>query len=293
MIAEVFSIIAPVFLISALGFAWAKMEQPFDTLLVTALLTNVTSPCLIFSRVAPLTEPVSTFGAIAGLAILSIALFAVAGYAASKALGLPVTASVAPIMFPNTGNMGLALCLFAFGEVGVGLGIGFFIVTATLQFTLAPFIASGRFSLRQMVRAPVIYASAAALVFLIGGIPLPDWLYNTTKLLGDISIPMMLITLGVSLARLKVVALRNSLIVAVLRLGIGFLTGAGLVWAFGMTGAAAGVVIVMCAMPPAVFNYLFAARYGDHADEVAGTVILSTALSFATLPLLMAYVLRF
>ena len=291
MIGQLFSIIAPVFLISALGFVWARMRQPFDTLLVTALLTNVTSPCLIFSRVASLTEPVSTFGMIAGIAMLSIVIFAATGYAAARALKLPVTASVGPIMFPNCGNMGLALCLFAFGEPGIGLGIGFFIVMATTQFTLAPFIASGRFSIRQMLRAPVIYASTAALVFLIGGIPLPQWLYNTTKLLGDVSIPLMLITLGVSLARLKVVSLRNSLIVSLLRLGIGFVTGAGLAWAFSLTGAAAGVVIIMCSMPPAVFNYLFAARYGDHAEEVAGTVILSTALSFATMPLLMAYAL--
>lgn len=292
MLGEVFSIIAPVFLIAALGFVWARMEQPFDTLLVTVLLTNVTSPCLIFSRVASLTEPVSTFATIAGIAALSIVIFAIAGYAASKALKLPLTASVGPIMFPNNGNMGLALCLFAFGEVGVGLGIGFFIVAATAQFTLAPWIASGRFSLRQILRSPVIYASAASLVFLGGDIPLPGWLYNTTKLLGDISIPMMLITLGVSLARLKVVSLRNSLIVSLLRLGIGFATGFGLIWAFSLTGAVAGVVIIMCSMPPAVFNYLFAARYGDHAEEVAGTVIISTALSFATLPLLMAYALQ-
>jgi malate permease and related proteins len=241
VIAELFSIIAPVFLIAALGYVWARMEQPFDTLLVTHLLTNVTTPCLIFSRVAALEEDFSTFGTVAGLAALSIVIFAAAGYAAARALKLPVSASVGPIMFPNCGNMGLALCLFAFGEIGVGLGIGFFIVMATTQFTLAPWVASGRFSARQIVRAPVVYASAASLLFLGGGIPLPEWLFNTTKLLGDISIPMMLITLGVSLARLKVVSLRNSLIVSLLRLSIGFATGVGLVWAFGLTGVTAGV----------------------------------------------------
>jgi hypothetical protein len=291
MIAELLGIVAPVFLIAALGFVWAKMEQPFDTLLVTHLLTNVTTPCLIFSRVAPLGEDIGTFGLIAGLAMLSIVIFGIAGYAGARLFRLPPTAAVGPIMFPNCGNMGLALCLFAFGEVGVGLGIGFFIVMATTQFTLAPWIASGRFSARQMLRSPVIYASAASILFLAADIPLPTWLFNTTKLLGDISIPMMLITLGVSLARLKVVSLRNSLMVALLRLGIGVGTGAGLVAAFGLTGPSAGVVLIMCAMPPAVFNYLFAARYSDHAEEVAGSVILGTAISFATMPLLMAFAL--
>ncbi|MBI1181335.1 MAG: AEC family transporter [Alphaproteobacteria bacterium] len=291
MIAELLGIVAPVFLIAALGFVWARMEQPFDTLLVTHLLTNVTTPCLIFSRVAPLKGHVATFGLIAGLAVVSLLVFALLGYLGARLLRLPVTASVGPVMFPNCGNMGLALCLFAFGEVGVGLGIGFFIVMATTQFTLAPWIASGRFSLRQMVRAPVIYASAVSILFLAAGIHVPTWLFNTTKLLGDVSIPMMLITLGVSLARLRVVSLRNSLMVALLRLGIGFATGAGLVWAFGLSGPSAGVILIMCSMPPAVFNYLFAARYSDHAEEVAGTVIIATALSFATMPLLMAYAL--
>ena len=61
---------------------------------------------------------------------------------------------------------------------------------------------------------------------------------------------------------------------------------------FRSSGPARGAVLVQSSMPSAVFNYLFAARYGNHPEEVAGVVFLSTVLSFVTLPLLMAFVLN-
>ena len=102
---------------------------------------------------------------------------------------------------------------------------------------------------------------------------------------------MMLITLGVSLAGYSVANLRNSVIVSVLRLGIGFGSGLLLVWLLDIDGMMRGVILIMCSMPAAVFNYLFAQRYGKRAEEVAGTVIVSTSVAFILLPFLLAYVL--
>lgn len=292
MTAELFAIIAPVFLAASVGFVWAKLGNPYDTALVTRLLTTVTTPCLVFSRIGGMEVDESAFWTIAGTAVTATVCFAVLGAIGVKLFRLSLRVDLPPIMFPNCGNMGLALCLFAFGDVGLALGIGFFVVSATSQFTLAPMIASGTFSLRQLVRSPLIYASAAAVIVLVTGIDIPTWLLNTTSLLGDVSIPMMLITLGVSLAGLHLSHLKNSLQVALMRLGIGFGTGMALIEIFALEGMVAGVTLIMCSMPAAVFNYLFAQRYGERAEEVAGAVILSTAISFATLPFLLAYVLQ-
>ncbi len=291
MTGELFAIIAPVFLTAAVGFVWTKLGYPYDTTLITQLLTTVTTPCLVFSRISDLSIDVDTFAMIALISFIAMVAFAVFGYAGVKLLRLPLRDSLPPILFPNCGNMGLALCLFAFGDIGLALGISFFVVNATSQYMFAPMIASGAFSARMIVRSPLVYATIISVIVLATGATVPGWLLNTTGLLGDITIPMMLITLGVSLAGLKVTHLKGSVSVALMRLGIGVATGLALIEVFALSGTEAGVILIMCSMPAAVFNYLFAQRYGENAEQVAGTVILSTAISFATLPILLAHVL--
>ncbi|MFN3232300.1 MAG: AEC family transporter [Alphaproteobacteria bacterium] len=292
MTGELLAIIAPVFLAAAVGFVWTRLGYPYDTALITRLLTNVATPCLVFSRISDLSIDAGDFATMALISALAMAAFAVFGFIGIKAMNLPVRDSLPPILFPNCGNMGLALSLFAFGDVGLALGIAFFVVGATTQFTVSPMIASGKVSLMMILRLPLIYATLAAIIVLVFGLKVPAWLLNTTTLLGDFAIPVMLITLGVSLAGLQVSHLKGSLSVALMRLGIGFSTGLALIEIFALTGAEAGVTLIMCSMPAAVFNYLFAQRYGENAEQVAGTVILSTAISFVTLPFLLAYVLN-
>ena len=292
MIFQLFSIIAPVFFIAAAGFAWARLGYEYNTAIITRLLTNLTTPCLVFSRMTGLDFPLSQFGEIAFITLAATLVWATVGYVSLSATGIPRDSGLPPILFPNCGNMGLAICLFAFGDEGLGMGLCFFVTTATLQFTISPWLASGHFSLVAMLREPIIYATLLAVAVMALKLEVPVWLSNTTTLLGNVSIPMMLITLGVSLAGYGITNFRNSLIVSILRLGVGFGSGMLLVWLFDIDGMMRGVVLVMCSMPAAVFNYLFAQRYGKNGEEVAGTVILSTAMAFVLLPFLMMFVLE-
>ncbi len=291
MIFELLSIIAPVFLIAAVGFAWARMGYDYDTALITRMLTNITTPCLVFSRLTTLDFPLALFGEIAFITLAATLIWASVGYVVLRATGIPRDSGLPPMIFPNCGNMGLAICLFAFGDVGLGMGLCFFVVTATLQFTISPWLASGHFSVATMLRSPIIYATLLSVIVMAIKVEVPIWLTNTTMLLGNVSIPMMLVTLGVSLAGYGIVNLRNSLIVSILRLGVGFGSGLLLVWLLDIDGVMRGVILIMCSMPAAVFNYLFAQRYGKNPEEVAGTVILSTSMAFVLLPFLLVYVL--
>jgi predicted permease len=101
----------------------------------------------------------------------------------------------------------------------------------------------------------------------------------------------MLIAMGVSLARFRITSAGRSVLIAALRLGMGFVVGVGVAELFGLTGVMRGVTILQSAMPVAVFSYLFAVRYNRSPEEVAGTVVISTLLSFASLPALLWYVL--
>jgi predicted permease len=160
-----------------------------------------------------------------------------------------------------------------------------------LQFTVGVGIAAGTVSPRRLLQIPLLYAVAISLLLMATGTELPGWIANTIELLGGLTIPLMLIALGVSLARLRVASLKLSLAIALVRLILGFGVGMGVSWAFGMTGMIAGVLVLQSSMPVAVFNYLFAQVYRRAPEEIAGSVVLSTFLSFASLPLLLLLVL--
>ena len=194
-------------------------------------------------------------------------------------------------MFPNAGNMGLPLCLFAFGERGLALAIVFFTVGSTLQFTVGVGIAAGSADPRRLLRLPLIYAVIAALVVVATGLRVPDWIANTADLIGGLTIPLMLLALGVSLARLRIASLKRSLALSLVRLFGGFAIGYGIGWTLGLSDAARGVLAIQSAMPVAVFNYLFAQLYRREPAEVAGMIVISTIISFATLPALLLLVL--
>lgn len=291
MFGELLTIITPVFVSAGLGFIWHKQGRPYDTDLISALITNIGTPSLIFYTLYDDGLKIADFGVMALAATLVIAACAVVGVIVLRLAGLSLRAYAPSIMFSNAGNMGLPLSLLAFGPPGLALAIVFFTVAAVLQFTFGVAIASGSMSPGRLLRMPIIYAVLLALIVMWLGLKVPEVAINTVRLLGGMTIPMMLITLGISLAKLKVSSIGRSVGLSVLRLALGFAVGWLVAAALGFEGVERGVLILQSAMPVAVFNYLFAQRYNSEPEEVAGMVVLSTALSFVTLPALLWYLL--
>ena len=291
MIADLVAIIAPVLLCALLGYGWAKLGKPFDMDFVTSLVMYVGTPCLIISTFLQSPPDPSDF---AEMTLASLAVFLLCGGLAWGFLllcRLPPRDFLPVLTFPNAGNMGLPLCLFAFGDGGLALGIVFFTVASVLQFTLGASIVSGRWALGQILKTPLIYAVALALVFVLTGVAPPRWFANTVGLVGGLTIPLMILALGVSLARLRVASLGRSLLLSGFRLGIGFLLGLAVAEALQLEGTLRGVLILQSSLSPAVYNYLFAERFGRAGSEVAGVIVISTCLAFALLPFILAYLL--
>lgn len=291
MFSVIFPVVFPVFTIAALGYWWARTDKPFDTQVVTALVTNIGTPALIVDTLLTVSLPGNTLMEIMTATVVIHGVLGVGGWLMLAATRQPVRSYLPAIIFGNTGNMGLPLCLFAFGEEGLALAVGFFVPTAVLQFTLGHQLAAGRASARQLLRTPMIWAVAIALPLAATGTTLPTALTNTIGLLGGLTIPLMLMALGVSLSRLQVTALGRATVFSVIRLGVGAAAGWIVATLMGLDGIAFGVVVVESAMPVAVFNYLFAQRYANRPEDIAGTVVISTALSFLTLPLILAFVM--
>ncbi|MGV3590090.1 MAG: AEC family transporter [Gammaproteobacteria bacterium] len=291
MFLTIFSVIAPVFICSLLGFAWVKKGIPFDTPFVSRLVMEVGAPCLIFSRFMEQDIDMMAFREMALAAFVSMLVFGLIGSLALFLLRFDQRTWLPSQMFPNVGNMGLPLCLLAFGEEGLALGMTYFMVNTVFGFTIGMMITSGQMSFRELLKNPTFYSVIITVLFLFTGTKPWTWVQNTTTLLGDFTIPLMLVAMGVSLARFHITSVRRSFLIAVMRLGMGFVVGVAVATLLGLDGIAKGVAILQSAMPVAVFSYLFAVRYNRSPEEVAGTVVISTVLSFLSLPLLLWYVL--
>lgn len=291
VLAQIASVVAPIFVIAGIGFAWGRSSHKFDTNMVGTLTLNLGVPCLIFSTLTKLQVSPGAFGEMVGAFTLALAINVAVAAALLRAMKLDVAGFLPTMVFANNGNMGLPLCLFAFGDAGLALGISAFVMSSIGNFTVGIGLVSGRLRALDFVKNPYVYVIAAALAFMTLHEAPPRWLANTAEIIGGISIPLMLLALGVSLSRLKVQSIGRSLALSLMRLGIGFLLGLGLAWALGFEGAARGVLILQCSMPTAVMNYIVAARYDRNPGEVAGVIVASTAISFATLPLLLLVVL--
>ncbi len=291
MFAEIFSIIAPVFLCAGIGLAWAKKGIPYETEFVTRLVTNVGFPCLIFSTLVKADITPEAMGTMGLASLVTALLFAVIAAPVLRLFRLDQRTFLPSMIFANTGNMGLPIILFAFGEPGLALGISYFAVSAVLLFILGPAIAAGTAKPAEALKTPLVWAVVVALAVKFSGFTVFPWLFNTIDLLGGFTIPLMLITLGVSLAGLQVKSLPLGVALSALRLVMGFGVGWGAAAVLGYEGAARGVLIIECAMPVAVFNYLFAQIHDNRPEEIAGIVLVSTTLSFLTLPALLWFVM--
>ncbi len=292
LINDILAIIAPVMILSLIGYLWQRRGMPFDQNMVAVLVINIGTPCLLLNAILVNRPDLATMARISGAAILVMSLTALVTWGILKVTALPVRVFLPAMVFGNTGNVGLPLCLFAFGEAGLALAVAFFATQSVLQFSIGQGIASGHVSWRSVLRSPALYAILIGCALIAANVTLPRFLMNSITTLAGLSIPLMLMSLGVSLASLSVVALRRGVLFSIFRVAGGFALGVAVAWLLGLEGAARGAVIVQSAMPAAVFSYLFAARYNNQPAEVAGIVFISTIFSFLTLPLLMAYVLH-
>jgi malate permease and related proteins len=150
--AELAAIILPVLIVAFIGFAWAKFGKGFDTRLVTQLATNIGTPALAADTLMRVHVANATLIEMAGLTLACFAGFILLGLIALRLMRLPVHSYLPALVFPNSGNMGLPLCLFAFGEAGLALAVVFFTVSATLHFTLGVSIAAGEISVKRLLR---------------------------------------------------------------------------------------------------------------------------------------------
>lgn len=291
MIGELAAVLAPTLIATAIGWAWGRFGPGLDRERLTDLIMQIGAPCLAFHGLVSVDLPPELMLRMAGATALSLAGFALFAAPILLSARLPLRTFLAPVVFGNTGNMGLPLSLFAFGETGLALALCVYAVAAVLQYSVGIAIWSGRVSLAAMLRTPLSVAALLAVAVITMGWEVPTWILNTTDLLGSLAVPLMLLSLGVAIGELRIARFGRTAGVALLRLALGCSVGFAVAHVLGLRGPAHAVLVLQSSMPIAVFNYLLAQRYGRAPDEVAGAIVVSTLLSLLLLPVLLAWLL--
>ena len=291
LILTVFQIVAPVFILAAIGFTWVKIGWSYEIEFVTRLAMTLSVPALIFVALMKANISADTLSNLFLSSLIAYLFLALIFWITGKIFKLNMATYWAPLIFGNTGNLGLPLAMFAFGEVGLGYAVVVFAVMAIGSFSIGVWMVSGGGSVNKVFKEPMVWATLLGALFLIQGWQTPKWATNTLELLGQMAIPLMLITLGVALARLKINLISRAIILSILKLCV----SVGVAWIIGiyfeLNDIAFAVLVMQIATPVAVTSYLLAQKYGADANEVAGLVIASTALSVFALPVLLGVLL--
>ncbi len=291
MYQQLIPIIAPVLICAGFGFAWARLGLPFEREFVTRMIMNIGTPCLILRGMAGLEVEPESFLRVVGIAVVILSATAVIGGVVLRIAKQPLRSFLPSAVFGNAGNLGLPLCLFAFGEPGLVLGVAFYLVGSVTQFIFGPLFQGREAAWRILVTTPIIYAALFGLALLATDTAMPLWLANTVDLFAGLAIPLMLLALGYSLANFRVRRAGLATGLAVLRLGLGFGLGLAAVTLLDLEGTLRGVVLIQSSMPVAVFCFLLAARYDRDPDDVAASILVSTVAAFLLLPALLIFAL--
>ncbi|WP_460273118.1 AEC family transporter [Celeribacter sp. ULVN23_4] len=288
LVLTVLEIVAPVFLLALIGFTWVKTGHEYRLEFVTKLTMTLSVPALIFTALVKADIEPAALSALSLASIVAYGGVTIAAWGVVKLLGYDSRTYLAPLIFGNTGNLGLPLALFAFGEAGLSYAVVVFAVMALWSFTFGVYVTAGGGSLGKAFKEPLVWATAFGALFLWQGWTLPPFAMNTLSLLGQIAIPLMLITLGVAVARLHPHGLGRATLMSLGKVILcsGIATGAGL-W-FGLDPVPLAVLVVQIATPVAVTSYMLAEKYGAASDAVAALVVSSTLMSVIYLPILLA-----
>ena len=204
--------------------------------------------------------------------------------------------------FSNSVMLGVPLCLSHFGAgaapivaVIIAFDTAIFWLWATLHLAAAEGNRSGALGdlagqlARRLVTNPVILGCAAGLAWQVSGLVLPDSADRVVAMLAQAAVPGALCALGLTLATYGLAGQVPAVVVITLGKVVIMPVLAWVLvrYVFELSPLAAGVIVVLAAMPVGANAYLFAAAYDRAAAAVSGAIALSTPLSIVTLTVLL------
>ena len=292
---KLFEVLFPVFFIVGIGYYLGKKNPNFDTTFITNYSGNFGAPALFIFAITSSGVTYSVFSEYFIYAIIALTSFALIGIIFLFFMKKDISRELPPYFLPNTGNMGIPICLFAYGTLGMGVAAAISSLVILLHFTINIFLASKKFDIKIILKSPPTYAVIVAVYFLYFDLEMPKVVLNTVMLLGYAMIVLILMSLGVSLTQLKVFSLKDSVISSIGRVIIGPIIGFMIIKLFDLSGFAAGVLLIQSAMPSAILTYLVAEMYSpkEVVDSISSMIVVSTLMSLITVPIIVYISLKY
>ena len=292
---KLFEVLFPVFFMVGIGYFIGKKNPKLDTSFITNFAANIGSPAMVFYAITTTGVTFSMFIEYFWYSLIAIFAFAIVGVIFLIFLKKEIIRELPPFVLPNVGNMGLPICLFAYGDLGLGIAATISSLVIFFHFTINVFLASKKFSLKLLLQSPPVYAIIISIIFIYYEIETPVFLVNTTMITAYTAIFLILMSFGIALTRFKVYSFKSAFISSICRVFIGPLIGLGIIKIFNLSGFAAGVFLIQCAMPSAVLTYLIGSMYSPKkiVDSIASMIVVSTIMSFITLPIVVFFALKY
>ena len=293
---KLFEVLFPVFFVVGIGYYLGKKNPKIDITFITNFAINIGTPAMILYSLTSTGITFEIFKNYFWYYLIAIAVFTVIGIIFLFLLKTKdIIRELPPFIMPNTGNIGMPICLFAYGLQGLGVAAAIGALIVLCHFTLGIFLADRKFDINVIVKNPPFYAIIISVIFLYFKIELPNFIENTTFLLMYATIFLILMTLGIALTRLKVFSFKKAFISSIGRVILGPVIGFLLIKYFNLEGFAAGVLLIQCSMPSAVLTYLVGSIYSPKkiVDNIASMIVVSTVMSFITIPIVVFFALKY
>jgi len=292
---KLFEVLFPVFFIVGIGYFLGKKNPNLDTSFITDYSANFGTPALVIFALTSSGVTFAVFAEYFIYSIIAIICFAITGIIFLILQKKDYLRELPPFILPNTGNMGIPICLFAYGTMGMGVAAAISSIVVLLHFTLNIFLASKKFDLNIIIKSPSFYAILITILLLYYEIETPTFVLNTVMLLAYAMIVMILMSLGVALTQLKIFSFKDALISSIGRVIVGPIIGFGLINVFNLSGFAAGVLLIQASMPSAILTYLIASMYSpkEIVDNISSMIVISTLMSLITVPIIVFIALKF
>lgn len=291
------NVVVPIIIVCIVGAVMQRM-RPVETAALAEVSLFVLAPALVIvvlsdsqlqgkNVIAILLFTVLQGAMVWGLAAIVAKLFRMPGTSAS-ALSLTT-------IFSNSNNYGLPVLLLAYGHTGLVNGATYVIGQIILVNTLGLYVASRsqvspKQALKQVAKAPLIYAVAIGVILYLVGVHLPSSINHGLSLLSDAYPGLVLLILGMQLGRIKswIVRRKEIWIGVVLRMAIVPVLSELAILILHIHGILAPILLVQSSMPAAVNAIILASKYGSDEEMVTLTVAITTVISFLTMPALIA-----
>ncbi len=287
MLLRIVAILFPLFAITSVGFIVGRRLRP-DLSQANKLNMDVFVPALIFGALANKSFHIMEYLPLLGATAVAVFGSGLLGWGAARMLGVAPRTFVPPMMFNNCGNLGLPLAVLAFGDAALAPAVVMFMVSNLAHFTFGAWLLDHNIRLSRVWRIPTVIATFGGLAVSLAGIELWQPAMLAIRMLGDISIPLMLFALGVRISESHIGAIRLGVIGAVARPAIGMALSFALIWLIPLPERERALLIVFGALPPAVLNYMFAERYNQEPEKVASMVLLGNVAAVLFLPVALA-----